>query len=350
MFSSVSEPRLEASRSSSTVLSQDNTSETSSSGKISPLPTFLDMTKHELKSPPSEEARRIVEMESRNSNGSKDPNADQIGLSLTQIAGFERSDTIAKPESDDQETSHVWTIPEVESLLRFYKARETDLKDPRRKKKTIWNEICIEMRTLGFLVTPGQCECKMKNMKATYRRSLDRVKAGDNNTPRCAFYDELYDIFGPSPPVRAFPNSHIDRESRKRNHNMQTELVKVNDDIITVVSEEQARQSQNIGLILGQDRHGLNLKISNPEVVGHMENNAYSEIDTQKASSSNAEYIEELTILRKSLEQERQARDEERKKNDEERDRRAREFHEERMAMLNSMNRLISSLGGAGKA
>ena len=307
----------------------DCTSE-SSSGKISPLPTFVDIAR-ESRQALSGSARSSSSMESSNPlPNDRESNQDHIGLS--QIAAFEPVDQTGKPEEDaGDQSSHVWTLQEVESLLKLYKDREVDLKDPRRKKKTIWNEICTEMRLLGFAVSPGQCECKMKNMKATYRRTLDRIRAGDN-VPRCAFYEELYEIFGLSPNIRTFPTSATQEtpNSRKRNHALNDINSKDGDESL------EDEQTETVGL-------GLKRSRSDYGMMGYsLQDSVSQEHDLRQ---KNAEFIEELRLLRKSLEQERHAREEERKKNEEERDRRAREFHEERMAMLNSMNNLIASLG-----
>ncbi len=281
------------------------------------------MTKHELNQTVSGSERGVLEMEA---NRSKD--SSEVHTGLSQITVFEQSFETSKPDNDgsEQETNHVWTSQEVEYLLKLYKSKEADLKDPRRKKKTIWNEICSEMRLNGFSVSPGQCECKMKNLKATYRRNLDRARAGDS-VARCAFYDELYEIFGLSPHVRNFPNptntSDVMMNSRKRI----LPQPDANDVEEILTDDQQARQVA-----------ALPFKRPVPAADGIVQ-------PADNDSQRHVEFIEELRMLRKALEQERQARDEERKKNEEERDRRAREFHEERMAMLNSMNKLISNLG-----
>eukprot|EP00794_Sanderia_malayensis_P003178 gene3178-3648_t len=279
------------------------------------------MTKHDLSQTTAESEREIQAVDQDRSTDS-----NSVHMGLNQITVFERSDETGKLDNGDnnaveQETNHVWTSEEVELLLKLYKAKEDDLKDPRRKKKTIWNEICSEMRLSGFSVSPGQCECKMKNLKATYRRNLDRARAGDN-VNRCAFYDELYDIFGLCPHVRVFPNMKDPLNSRKRSLVLQPNNMT---DVVEEITSEDQKQ-------------GPNQKRLRSEITDTSMN---QDNESQRA----AELMEKLNFTRKALDQERQAREEERKKYEEERDRRAREFHEERMAMLNSMNKLISSLG-----
>ena len=266
---------------------------------------------------------RQVEM-----NGSDEGTESDVRVKTTMI----ETDNFAEGEDGDPAASHIWVKAEVDALLTLYKERESDLKDPRRKKKTIWNEISSEMRKRGFSVTSIQCECKMKNMKASYRRALDRnAHTGEDQSLKCPFFAELYQIFGPSPPVRPSPIGTTMRTEKRRAtlefHHF---------------AESDSASNGNIEGIQTADeplakRPALeNLKFPKDFV---------DEAEHQNIYKVFSELFEELRAERKAHEHERKLREDERRRNEEERDKRAREFHEERMAMLNAMNKLISSIG-----
>lgn len=259
----------------------------------------------------------------------------------SQITVFTTIDESGRME--DANSAHVWTVPEVEALLKLYRAREGEFKDPTTKKKAIWQEVCLEMNRQGFALNPMQCECKLKNMKATYRKSLDKAaEKGIDPASRCPFYEELYEIFGLAPPLRTYPESSKGKKTfiRKRPLDCDDPTSPV-----TQVNIPHMHQLDN-GLI-----DGLSDSVSNKKQAVILEVlDEQSQSELQKKNYS--ELVEALLVLRRSLEKERQLREEERKKYDEdrrkyeeERDRRSKEFHEERMAMLNSMNKLICNLG-----
>lgn len=243
---------------------------------------------------------------------------------------------------EDNNTSHVWTVLEVEALLKLYRARESEFKDPTTKKKAIWQDVCLEMNRQGFSLNPMQCECKLKNMKATYRKSLEKAaERGIDPSSRCPFYEELYEIFGLAPPLRTFPESSKMKKTVIRKRHLEDEPHSP----VTQVSIPHLHHQEN-GLT-----DGLNETVVNNKQNMLLE--VFEEPNQQNLQKKNySELVEALLVLRRSLEKERQLReeerkkyDEERRKNEEERDRRAKEFHEERMAMLSSMNKLICNLG-----
>ena len=256
---------------------------------------------------------------------------------------------VQKMEEDSKDqTSHVWAVPEIEALLKHYREREDDFRDPTTKKKAIWSDICAEMNQHGFNVSPMQCECKMKNMKAMYRKSLEKAERGIDPAARCPFYQDLYEIFGLAPPLRIYPDNAKPRKgiTQKRSlGNDGQELGSMDSPTQVQVTQNGLQQnglseSMSDGLGLASKRQAIALEVTENQSLHETERRNYAEL------------VEELMILRRTLEHERQLRDEERKKNEderkkyeEERDRRASEFHEERMAMLNSMNKLIGNLG-----
>ena len=262
------------------------------------------------------------------------------GSDQSQITVFNAMDVRMEDARDN--ASHVWTVPETEALLKLYRERETEFKDPTTKKKAIWQEICQEMNRQGFAVNLMQCECKLKNLKATYRKSLDKAEKGIDPASRCPFYDELYEIFGLAPPLRSYPESAKVKKSLSRKRTLDGDDFESPATQVNIPQMQQHDKGLRELLTEGNQakRQDVALEVIEEPTQQSLEKKNYSEL------------VEALLVLRRSLERERLLREEERKKYDEERrkyeeerDKRAKEFHEERMAMLNSMNKLISNLG-----
>ena len=261
------------------------------------------------------------------------------GSNESQITVFNAMDVRMEDARDN--SSHVWTVPETEALLKLYREREAEFKDPSTKKKAIWLDICQEMNRQGFAVNLMQCECKLKNLKATYRKSLDKAEKGIDPASRCPFYEELYEIFGLAPPLRTYPESAKMKKTISRKRTLDSDDF---DSPATQVNIPQLQQEKGLRELLSDGvpskRQEVVLEVIEDPSPQSLEKKNYSEL------------VEALLVLRRSLERERMLRederskyDEERRKYEEERDKRAKEFHEERMAMLNSMNKLISNLG-----
>ena len=214
----------------------------------------------------------------------------------SQITVFTAMDGRMADNKDN--VSHVWTVGEVEALLKLYRERETEFKDPTTKKKTIWYEICQEMNRQGFSLNPLQCECKLKNMKATYRKSLEKAETrGIDPASRCPFYEELYEIFGLAPPLRTYPETIKPKKAVARKRTSE-EL----ESPATQVNIPQMQHLEN-GLSEALMSEGIANK-RQPTMIEVLEEPSQHGFEKK----DNSELVEALLVLRRSLERERQIR------------------------------------------
>jgi len=66
-----------------------------------------------------------------------------------------------------------WSQPAVLLLLDLYCSRKSSFKDPKRKKKKLWQEVVHEMRQKGYEITWAVAEKKMRNIRQTHRAIRD---------------------------------------------------------------------------------------------------------------------------------------------------------------------------------
>lgn len=251
--------------------------------------------------------------------------------------------------SNVEDTTHVWVKEEVELLFKLYKERQKEINDPQKKKREVWIEICEELRRYGYSPTPKQCDRKLRNMKATYIKTLERIKRGDHLST-CQYYDELYDIYGLNPPLQAPPRFLVQNRNRPV-PDIKTEYgngpVNMGSNHLNGSYEPSPKRAA----IQTPDQNGSSLKQDTCIDLAHHPNTMQMHremeqpplmIERQTHSDHKAfsELLEEMKTLKKALDSEKEAREMERKSFEEER----KEFHKERMAMLNSINKLIGNL------
>ncbi|KAJ7386819.1 hypothetical protein OS493_006849 [Desmophyllum pertusum] len=130
---------------------------------------------------------------SRSQSNSTDENystldASSIGIPTARTARTERTCK--------------WNREEVLCLLQLYKDHQDDLRDPKQKKKVVWEEISQQMIRQGYNYSASKCEVKFKNLKQKYTRTVDHNNQTGNEHKTCSFYEEMEDIFAFSPFVR----------------------------------------------------------------------------------------------------------------------------------------------------
>lgn len=234
---------------------------------------------------------------------------------------------------------------QVELMFKYYKERQKELNDPHKKKRDIFIEICSLLRNHGYTPTPKQCDRKMRNMKATYIRTLERIKRGDA-LATCQYYDELYDIYGLNPPLQT-PSRVIAAQNRNRPVPvMKAEYINGQS------PQETYEPSLKKMAFEGQDQRdspmprgegtseGNSMPYLGPGPREGASNMYMFDVRMQAERKAVHDLMEELKAVQNTLQQERESREEERKAFAEER----REFHKERMSMLNSINKLIGSI------
>lgn len=228
-------------------------------------------------------------------------------------------------------------------MFKYYKERQKELSDPHKKKRDIFVEICALLRNHGYTPTPKQCDRKMRNMKATYIRTLERIKRGDTMAT-CQYYDELYDIYGLNPPLQT-----SSRVLAAQNRNRPVPAVKTEYMNGQLPQESYEPASKKI-VYEGQDQRDSPMQRGEAVPDGSPmpylgprdgANNMYMfDVRMQAERKAVHDLMEELKSVQNTLQQERESREEERKAFAEER----REFHKERMSMLNSLNKLIGNM------
>jgi len=77
--------------------------------------------------------------------------------------------------------------------LQEYFERKEQFRDPKIRKKTLWNQICILMSKQGYNVNEDILDRKMRNMKKSYRTIKDNNKK--SSTGRGRVHWEYFDIF-----------------------------------------------------------------------------------------------------------------------------------------------------------
>ena len=231
-------------------------------------------------------------------------------------------------------------IFQVELMFKYYKERLQDLNDPHKKKRDIFVDICALLRNHGYHPTPKQCDRKMRNMKATYIRTLERIKRGDS-LATCQYYDELYDVYGLNPPLQT-----SSRVIAAQNRNRPVPAIKAEyvNGQTPQDSYEPAMKKMNLE---GQDHRDPQRgqeQAADGNTMMYIGSSPHDGTPSAHVYDAKRKAVQDLMdefkTVQNMLQQEREAREEERKAFAEER----REFHKERMSMLNSINKLIGNM------
>ena len=144
----------------------------------------------------------------------------QTGSSTTQMQ--ESSASIA----DETSSKKFWSRTEVVQLLEIYRQKRESFKDPKIKNKIIWDEIARIMKSKGFHECDAKaCETKFKNLKRSYMTCVDHNnKSGNNPMRKCAYFDEMHDIFHDDDTVRPVALFSSRKGSQKRSHSPSVDL------------------------------------------------------------------------------------------------------------------------------
>eukprot|EP00795_Rhopilema_esculentum_P006889 gene6889-12497_t len=252
--------------------------------------------------------------------------------------------------SNADESTHVWVKEEVELMFKYYKERQKDFSDPHKKKREIFVDICVQLRRHGYSPTPKQCDRKLRNMKATYIRTLERIKRGDTMAT-CQYYDDLYDIYGLNPPLQT-PSRLLGQSRSRPVPLLKNEFMNGQSNSDMASSRESFEPAVKKFAYEGHDQRDSPMQKPDQQgdaptvaLVGSFQRDAGNPLQIfdsrlQADRKTIAELTEELKAVKNSLVEECKAREEERKAFAEER----REFHKERMSMLNSINKLIGNI------
>ncbi|KAL7643289.1 UNVERIFIED_CONTAM: hypothetical protein RMT77_006581 [Armadillidium vulgare] len=101
--------------------------------------------------------------------------------------------------ASDEEGSGRWPPEAIDSLIKHTKVYWKDLQDGLRKKKDIWEDICMAMVSEGHIVTSSECNKKFRNMKLRYFYVLERTLLGDSSNIRIEYFDDLDEMLSNDP-------------------------------------------------------------------------------------------------------------------------------------------------------
>ncbi len=229
-------------------------------------------------------------------------------------------------------------------MLKLYKERQQEINDPHKRKRDVWTEIAAELKNYGYNPTPKQCDRKLRNMKATYIKTLERMKRGDP-VATCQHYDDLYDIYGLNPPLQTPPRLLLQNRNRPIPSNVKSEYGNGHGNVVMTSSDsyEPAVKKFITQSSMQQKQDGVHEHMNN-SMVGpfHRENASPMGFAGQPPQSHKiiADLQDELKAVKKALEAEKEGRETDRKSFEEER----KDFHKERMSMLSSINKLIGNM------
>lgn len=89
-----------------------------------------------------------------------------------------------------------WNHKNTTTFLNEFREKINDFKDPKIKKKHIWESIANKMKEQGFNVTGGMLDRKLRNMKATYRVILDsKHKNPEKGNVHWKYFDVFHEVF-----------------------------------------------------------------------------------------------------------------------------------------------------------
>lgn len=124
-----------------------------------------------------------------NNTSSYENQSDSSSPSLSEPAGSTSSDDITTQKK-------MWLKEEVICLIETYAKKKDDFRNPRVRNKDIWSDISSEMQAQGHVTCDAKsCETKFKNLKRSYTACIDHNKKTGNDKKKCAYYEELHNIF-----------------------------------------------------------------------------------------------------------------------------------------------------------
>ena len=88
-------------------------------------------------------------------------------------------------------------------LLDLYCSRKSSFKDPKRKKKTLWEAVAHEMRQKGYELTWFAEEKKIRNMRQTHRSIRDNNSKTGRGHKSWEYFEKMEEIL--TYPLLSFP-------------------------------------------------------------------------------------------------------------------------------------------------
>lgn len=101
--------------------------------------------------------------------------------------------------SEKQESN--WTNEGVKLLINAYKNNKHKFYSPQYSNRQVWNIISDELKSESFIKSGHKCDEKWRNLKATYKKTLDHNKATGNNRVTWEFFDDFHEIYFKCPDI-----------------------------------------------------------------------------------------------------------------------------------------------------
>lgn len=91
--------------------------------------------------------------------------------------------------------SKFWTHEATLWLIGLYKTYQESMKDPRIKKKDVWNRIAADMAANGYHFHGDMCDKKWRNLKKSYHGVLENNRGPGQGRRLWQYFDLLNEIF-----------------------------------------------------------------------------------------------------------------------------------------------------------
>ncbi|KYM99393.1 hypothetical protein ALC62_09896, partial [Cyphomyrmex costatus] len=92
----------------------------------------------------------------------------------------------------------IWNEKAIYLMLEEYKKRVDRFRNPKNKKKQLWQEICNEMAKYGYKVEADAIDKKFRNMKSRYlviKDNNDKKKTTGTGRISWTYFDIMSEIF-----------------------------------------------------------------------------------------------------------------------------------------------------------
>ena len=125
----------------------------------------------------------------------------------------------ASQEDNSQMTYSAWPDEAVRYLISLYSEYESDLEDPRKKKKDIWKVITEKMNSKGHMYSQNKVESKWRSLLKSHKDVRDNKKRTGAKRKSFRFYQEIEEIIAKrhdiNPPFTGGSGCPLPKESDK---------------------------------------------------------------------------------------------------------------------------------------
>lgn len=112
-----------------------------------------------------------------------------------QVNEFHVVNEKAEVFDETQIKSKFWTHEATLWLIGLYKTYQESMKDPRIKKKDVWNRIAADMAANGYHFHGDMCDKKWRNLKKSYNGVLENNRGPGQGRRLWQYFDLLNEIF-----------------------------------------------------------------------------------------------------------------------------------------------------------